>query len=243
MPMWSTNTSPDGGALEQLVVSGDSVVAMGASLGSGAIVSVHSLLTGEVVWFDLFGECGESANIVVVGGEVVYSHCDSDGANPVLEADDLVTGTLDWSRAGVWSVERGDTDASTARHLLAVGPRGNLDDMVPATGTIRHSLPGAHDALVVGSSRVFATCGTAQICAYKLSNHSQLWSVDDASTLAAEAGGVLYLADGKLLRVSTGSLITSIGRHTASHALVVGDGRMARTHNDRTLLLYALRGA
>lgn len=240
--MWSTNTSPAGGALEQLVVSGDSVVAMGVSVGSGAIVSVHSLTTGDVVWFNVFGECGESGNVVVSGGNVVYSHCDTDGANPVLEADNLATGTLAWSRAGVWSVERGDTDAATARHLLAVGPRGNLDDLVPSTGAIRHSLPGAHDALVVGSSRVFATCGTAQICGYKLINHTQLWSVADASTLAAEAGGVLYLADGKLLRVGTGALITTIGRHSASHALVVGDGRMARTHNDRTLLLYALRG-
>jgi hypothetical protein len=42
--------------------------------------------------------------------------------------------------------------------------------------------------------------------------------------------------------VGTGALITSIGRHSASNALVVGDGLMARTHNDRTLLLYALRG-
>jgi hypothetical protein len=240
--MWSTNTSPAGGALEQLVVSGDSVVARGVSAGSGAIVSVRSLLTGGVVWFNVFGECGESDNMAVVGGNVVYSHCDADGDNPVLEADNLTTGAPAWSRAGVWSVERGDTDAVTARHLLAVGPRGNLDDMVPSTGAIRHSLPGARDALVVGTSLVFTTCGTAQVCAYKLSNHSELWSVDDASTLAAEAGGVLYLADGKLLSVRTGALITSIGRHSASNALVVGDGRVARTHNNRTLLLYALRG-
>jgi hypothetical protein len=240
--LWQGITSPFGGALEHMVVSGNFVVAVGDSEGSGSIVSVNNLQTGADVWFHSFGECGESSNLAVVDGKVIYSHCDSDGSNPVLEADDLATGTLDWSRVGSWSVERGDTDALTSRHLLAVGPAGTLLDMVPQTGATRRHLAGATHALVVGRSRVFTTCNSSQICAYKLGDHSLLWSVSDPSSLAAEAGGVLYLADGKLLRVGTGSLIATIGRHSQSSSLVVGNGRMARTHNDRSLLVYGLPG-
>jgi hypothetical protein len=242
-PLWSGITSPFGGALEHMVVSGNSVVAVGDSEGSGSIVSVNNLLTGGDVWFHSFGECGESTNLAVVDGKVIYSHCDADGSNPVLEADDLATGTLAWSRAGSWSVERGDTDASTSRHVFAVGPNGNLFDMAPQTGAIRRHLPGATHALAVGRARVFTTCNSTQICAYSLGDHSLRWSVTDASSLAAEAGGVLYLADGKLLRVGTGSLIATIGRHSQSNSLVVGNGRMARTHNERSLLVYGLRGS
>jgi hypothetical protein len=240
--LWHGFTSPFGGALQHMVVSGHYVVAVGDSEGSGSIVSVNNLLTGADVWFHPFGECGESSNLAVVDGKVIYSHCDADGANPVFEADDLATGTLDWSRAGAWSVERGDTDASTSRHLFAVGPDGNLFDMVPQTGAIRRHLQGATHALAVGRSRVFTTCNSSQICAYSLGDHSLQWSVSDPSSLAAEAGGVLYLADGKLLRVRTGALIAIIGRHSQSNSLVVGNGRMARTHNERSLLVYGLPG-
>jgi hypothetical protein len=242
-PMWHGFTSPFGGALQHMVVSGNFVVAVGDSEGSGSIVSVNNLLTGADVWFHSFGECGESSNLAVVDGKVIYSHCDADGSNPVLEADNLATGTLDWSRVGTWSVERGDTDALTSRHLLAVGTNGTLVDMVPQTGATRRHLQGATHALVVGRSRVFTTCNGSQICAFKLGDHSLLWSVSDPSSLAAEAGGVLYLADGKMLRVGTGSLIATIGRHSQSSALVVGNGRMARTHSERSLLVYALPGA
>jgi PQQ-like domain len=241
-PLWHGFTSPFGGALEHMVVSGNFVVAVGDSEGSGSIVSGNNLLTGADVWFHSFGECGESSNLAVVDGKVIYSHCDADGSNPVLEADNLATGTLDWSRAGTWSVERGDTDASTSRHLFAVGPNGTMFDLRPQAGTTRRHLQGATHALAVGRSRVFTTCNASQICAYSLGNHSLLWSVSDPSSLAAEAGGVLYLADGKLLRVGTGSLIATIGRHSQSNSLVVGNGRMARTHNERSLLVYALPG-
>jgi outer membrane protein assembly factor BamB len=240
--MWHGFTSPFGGALQHMVVSGNFVVAVGDSEGSGSIVSVNNLLTGADVWFHPFGECGESSNLAVVDGKVIYSHCDADGSNPVLEADDLATGTLDWSRVGTWSVERGDTDALTSRHLLVVGPQGALVDLAPQTGATRRHLQGATHALVVGRSRVFTTCNSSQICAYKLGDHSLLWSVSDPSSLAAEAGGVLYLADGKMLRVGTGSLIATIGRHSQSSSLVVGNGRMARTHDERSLLVYALPG-
>jgi outer membrane protein assembly factor BamB len=242
-PLWHTNTSPAGGALERLVVSGGLVVATGNSVGSGSIVSAHDLLTGAVVWFGVFEDCGLSGNVAVVAGEVVYSHCDADGADPVLEADDLTTGTPDWSRSGVWSVERGDTDAATSAHLLAVGPRGTLVDLVPQTGATQGAVTGAGHALVVGTKRVYATCGTWHVCAYALDTHEQLWSVADTSTLAAEAGGVLYLADGKLLRVKAGSLIATVGRLSHSKGLVVGNGRMARTYNDGSLVLYGLPGA
>jgi hypothetical protein len=242
-PLWSGPTSPFGGALQHLVVSGDFVVALGDSVGSGSIVSVHDLSTGDDVWFHSFGECDESTNLAVVDGKVIYSHCDNDDSNPVLEADDLATGTLDWSRDGIWSVERGDTDAATSSHLFAIGPKGALVDMVPQTGATRRHLAGATHTLVVGGARVYTTCGTAQICAYKLSDHSLLWTVPDASTMAAEANGVLYLADGKALRVGTGELIAAIGRPSPSAALVVGNGRMARTYDKRRLVVYALPGA
>jgi hypothetical protein len=90
---------------------------------------------------------------------------------------------------------------------------------------------------------VYATCGTWHVCAYSLDTHQRLWSFADSSTVAAEAGGVLYLADGKLLRVKTGSLIATIGRLSHSKGLVVGNGRMARTYNDGSLVLYGLPSA
>jgi hypothetical protein len=234
-PLWHGFTSPFGGALQHMVVSGNFVVAVGDSEGSGSIVSVNNLMTGADVWFHPFGECGESSNLAVVDGKVISSHCDADGSNPVFEADDLATGALDWSRPGTWSV--------TSRHLFAVGPNGNLFDMVPQTGAIRRHLAGATHALVVGRARVFTTCNSSQICAYRLGDHSLLWTVSDRSSLAAEAGGVLYLADGKMLRVGTGELIATIGRHSQSNSLVVGNGRMARTRNERSLLVYGLPAA
>jgi hypothetical protein len=241
-PLWHEPTSPFGGALQHMVVSGNFVVAVGDSEGSGSIVSVTNLLTGADVWFHSFGECGESTNLAVVDGKVIYSHCDSDGSNPVLEADALATGTLAWSRTGTWAVERGDTDALTSHHLLAVNPNGVLDDLSPQTGTTQRRLAGATHALVVGRSRLFATCNTAQICAYKLGSHHLQWTVSDPSSLAAEAGAVLYLADGKMLRVGSGALIDSVGRRGQSHSLVVGNGRLARTHGDDALLVYGLPG-
>jgi hypothetical protein len=239
-PLWHGFTSPFGGALEHMVVSGNFVVAVGDSEGSGSIVSVNNLLTGADVWFHSFGECGESSNLAVVDGKVIYSHCDADGSNPVLEADDLATGTLDWSRVGTWSVERGDTDALTSRHLFVVAPSGALFDLRPGDGTTRHHLQGATHALAVGPSRVFTTCNVSQICAYRLGDHSLRWTISDSSRLAAEADGVLYLADGKLLRVGTGSLIATIGPPSQSDSLVVGNGRMARTRGDRALLVFSL---
>jgi outer membrane protein assembly factor BamB len=243
--LWTQPTTPDGGALTQLVVSGRYVVATGDSLGSGQMTSVRKLSTGAVVWFQTTGLCESfaSTNVVVADGNVVYAHCDQDGEEPVLEADGLASGTVAWTRTGTWSVEAGDTDALTSRHLIAVGPTGLLTDLAPATGQTRHHLAGANQALVVGTARVYTTCDTGAVCAYRLSSGVRLWSVTDASTLGAEGAGLLYLSDGSVRAIKTGALVKRFGNGDDLSALVEGNGRVAVIDGPRVLDLYGLAGS
>jgi outer membrane protein assembly factor BamB len=243
--LWTQPTTPDGGALSRLVVSGRYVVATGDSLGSGQMTSVRKLATGAVVWFQTTGSCESfaSTNVVVVDGKVVYSHCNQDGEDPVLEADGLVSGAVAWTRSGTWSVEQGDTDALTSRHLIAIGPAGVLNDLAPATGQTRHHFLDANQSLVVGTARLYTTCGTGSVCAYKLSNGTQMWSVTDASTLGAEAAGLLYLSDGSVRDTRTGVVVRRIGNGDGTSALEEGNGRVAMIDGPRVLDLYGLAGS
>jgi hypothetical protein len=243
--LWTEQTTPDGGALSQLVVSGRYVVATGISVGSGQMTSVRKLTTGAVVWFQTTGLCESfsSSNLVVVDGNVVYPHCDQDGEDPVLEADGLASGAVAWTRSGTWSVEQGDTDALTSRHLIVIGPTNLLTDLAPATGHTRHHLAGAVQSLVVGTARVYTTCGTGSVCAYRLSSGARLWSVTNASTLGAEAAGLLYLSDGSVRAVKTGAVVKRFGNGDEPSALVEGNGRVGVIDGPRVLDLYGLAGS
>jgi hypothetical protein len=67
----------------------------------------------------------------------------------------------------------------------------------------------------VDTARVYATCGASglDLCAYRTSDGSRLWRHTGVSTgLAAEAGSVLYTAEGGALNAASGKTITTVDR-------------------------------
>ena len=231
-------------ALDGMVVSGGYVAASGTTVGSGQATEVLSVADGATVWSKAGGACyqPDAAAILVVAVKVVWSHCNDDGTSADLEADALATGAKVWQRAGAWHLQRGDTDAANGAQIYAADGSGVVRDLNPRTGATRYTLTGAQRVLAVDAPRVYATCGTS-VCGYGIAAGGRLWSSrQGAIDLAAEAGGVLYLANGEVLASATGAHLRTLFESPAQ-ALVVGDGRVGVVVEPRLLDLYGLAGS
>lgn len=232
------------GPIWEVLESGNDVVVSGDSPGDGTVTSVYDVTDGALVWTQSSGEC-DNSRVIVVHTTVITDVCDPNTNAATLEGESLATGALQWSRPGDWIVLAG-SDHSTHGHAYAINPSGAVTDLNAASGATRFTLTGATGVLAVDNTRVYAECGTQTICGYSESTGARLWHVDDPSTLGAEADGVLYLADGKLLNAATGALIVRPWKLTAT-SLAIGDGRIAvdKPPSDpasTTTQLYGLTG-
>lgn len=235
--LWGSDFVYFGTALQGLVVSGKYVVASGTSLGSGARVAVYNAATGAVVWSREMSNTCESEPAIVVRSRVIYQTCDDNG-NLAMQAADLATGTVSWTKSGIWTALRGDSDAPTAHHLYAKGQHGAIVDINPATGATRFTLTGAQDVLAVGPVRVFASCD-AGICSYLTATGAPSWTTWGGAPVAL-ANGVLYTGFGQALNASTGAAIATI--FGGAKQLLVGDGRIGVVSDPRAFDLYGLPG-
>lgn len=217
------------GALDSFVVSGDEVVSEGQSVGSGTVITGFNLETGAADWTQTGdSSCGGTPTALVVHNVVVTPLCaiDNNGdSTPELVGLDLSTGDQLWSQPGTWTVSAG-SDHGVHGHIYAQPDGGVLTDLNASTGAVRLTLPNATKLLAVDNTKLYAACGTNEICGYSEATGAQLWEVSDVSTLAAEANGVLYLSDGKALRTSTGTKLVRLWRKAAT-SLSVGDGTIA----------------
>lgn len=236
--VWS-KPMPAGGALAAMGVAGSYVVAAGTSIGSGEVVSVRQLATGALVWYRATENCGQFG-VLVVAQLVMSYRCDH-GAKE-MTANKLTTGTPAWSLTGGWKLQRGDSAAG--HHLYATSPSGAVVGLDPLTGKTQYTLAGAARVLAVDTTRAYAYCGALGVCAYSTATGSRRWSAQPGSApaMAAEAGGVLYLANGRALNTGTGQTIISLWTGKAT-ALVIGDGRVAVVTDPRVLDLYGLPGS
>ncbi len=243
-PLWSVPTTPGFGPMSSMVVADGLVIGSGSSAGGGTVVSAHLVSNGKLAWQQSYGSCNNTGSAVVVGGFVVFAACGDMTGTPFLQGDNLTTGARAWRQPGTWQVERGDLSASAGKNVFAVSG-GTAFDVNPKTGATRYTLTGATNVLAVDASLVFADCSNFDICGYDLSDGSQAWQVSDNSQLAAEAGGVLYLADGQALTASTGAQLGFIwaGSALAASAIAVGEGRIAVVNDPRVLDIYGLPGS
>ena len=241
---WRVAASPLVGALLDVVVSGSRVVNAGGAPSSTPYVAVRSLATGAVVWFKTACQLFPLP-AVVEDGLVFVNRCDADGfSHPRLVAARLSDGAVLWTKPGFWSIERGDSDGTNGVHLYAQHA-GVLTDINPATGAVRYTIPGTDvRALAVDSARLYATC-SAGLCTYARGTGALLWStpVDPSMGTAqsAVADGVVYLPDGRALRASDGSLLTTLWVDRATQ-ISVGDGHVAAVTDPRIVDVYGLAG-
>jgi len=236
---WNANLSTP---VEEIVVSGNTVVVGGASLGSGSAVKALNLATGAPVWTKESCLSFTKVPMLVVKGNVVFNTCAEDGSGAAIEAVTLTTGAHAWTKSGAWQLQRGDSDASTAAHLYLSGSNG-VTDVNPATGATRYTLPGAGaTVLAVGASRVFTNCSShTDVCAYNRANGAALWTATGPAAPLAVANDVVYLADGRALKVVNGSVITDLWTGEATR-LSVGAGYIAVVVNPRVIDLYGATG-
>jgi len=228
--------------LDRMVVSGGYVIFSGSSAETPDVVQVRRLTTGALVWAR-YPTC-EGGSVLVVAQRVVYNSCDADGAAR-LTARTLATGALSWNRYGNWGLQRGDTDASTGRHLFATNPNNAIVSLNPLTGKTQYQLVYADNVLAVATARVFADCGSLGVCAYSITSGGLQWNTQPGSTthMAASAGGVLYLDQGLALNTGTGQAMATLSAagSTVSGTPVVGDGRIAVSTGE-VLALFGLPG-
>ncbi|HEY7176261.1 MAG TPA: PQQ-binding-like beta-propeller repeat protein, partial [Micromonosporaceae bacterium] len=198
--------------------------------------------TGALLWTKHFDNvCSEPA--IVVDGLVIYNNCDTDK----LTAAKLFNGSTAWTKAGIWTVERGDSDTTSAHHLYAVSTSGAVTDLNPTNGATRFTLTGATHTLAVDATQVYAACN-AGLCAYNRGTGALIWGEASASgwdvdtKSVAIGGSVLYGANGTILRASTGAFVAVLSDQTANN-VVVGDGRLAFTVDSRIIDLYGVSGS
>jgi outer membrane protein assembly factor BamB len=237
--VWSKPTTPTGGPLNQMVVSGAFVAAAGDSPGGGDVVSVRRLSNGAAVWHS-FTNCGSGA-VAVMAGLVVSARCNP--SNPALVASNLATGAPAWSLPGAWTVQRGDHGGASG-HLFATNPAGSVVGLNPATGQTLYTLAGATNVLAADGARAYGDCGTLGVCAYSTATGARVWNAQPGTVtpvMAAEAGGVLYLDQGVALNSGTGKTIEALWSGGAS-GLAIGDGRIAVVNDPRVIDLFGLHG-
>ena len=247
-----TKLVPRQGNLQALVVSNGFVVAAGSSDGSGIIVTVRKLGTGANVWTRGAGaDCSYFPFPLMVVDQVVISP-GTCAQTPRIVGRDLTTGAVLWQRIGNFIPLRGDSDSTTGRHVLTTNPSGTVVSLDPLTGKTQYSLAGAANVLAVDGSQVYGACGggsNVQVCAYDSATGALKWQakpeIFSEPTLAAEAGGVLYLAEGYALDTATGNTLTTLWDpfDLLSTSLAVGDGRVAAVLDKRVVDLYGLPGS
>jgi len=247
-----TKLVPLQGNLQALVVSNGFVVAGGSSDGSGLIVTVRKLSTGANVWTRGGGaDCSYFPLPLMVVDQVVITPGTCAQSQRIVGRN-LATGALLWQLIGNFTPLRGDSDSTTGRHVFVVNPSGTVVGLDPLTGKTQYSLTGAANLLAVDGSQAYAACGggsNLQVCAYDSGTGSLNWQAQpeifDQPTLAAEAGGVLYLAEGVALDTTTGKTLTTLWGpfNSPSTSLAVGDGRVAAVLNPRVVDLYGLPGS
>lgn len=236
-----------GGSMQ---LSSNYIVLSGSASNDGQVTSVYQAATGNLVWSTDGESCRAGAEgAIVVAAEVIWNNCnETDDGTAVLEADSLSTGSVLWTRAGSWSIIRGDSDgAATGHHIFALDASGTVNDINPKTGATRYTLTGATTVLA-DDTRIYASCGNGTVCAFDTATGTHEWTVDEnQSGIAAEADGVLYLDDGDALVGSTGAVIKqvfTIPYRSFADFLAVGDGRIAViTNDDRIIDLYGLAGS
>lgn len=238
-------TAGVGSALDSMVVSGSYLVETGSSIGSGQVISVRRVGTGAVVWQQVGADCADygATPLVVVDQRVVTHRCDADTGAPSLTAYRLTSGALSWTRAIDWPIERADSGAFGTRHLLVKDDNGYVLDLDPVTGVTQYYLAAATSVLAIDASRVYAKCGSGSVCAFAVGSGAALWSTADSSGLAAEANGVLYLGDGRVLDAGTGAGLARLFTAGSASILFVAGGRVGAATSARTLALYGLAGS
>jgi hypothetical protein len=236
--VWS---SGPGREIDDAVIATSYVITEGQD-AIGSVAQVFNLNNGSFVWSTQQG-CGIGGDAVVVDLVVMSYGCDTQG-NETLEGNSLSTGALLWSLPGNWRIQRGDLSGSAGKHLYATNPSGTTVALNPLTGQVQYSLNGVGGVLAVDASRVYAGCGNSgasAVCAYDINTGALDWQNTQRNAfLAAEADGVLYLADGSALNAATGKVITTIWG--GASAIAVGDGRIAVVSDPRVLDLYGLPG-
>lgn len=214
-------------AERRLVVSGTTVYGKG--------VHVLDATTGATIWSRHTLGCIDDA--LVVRRAVITGVCDEDLS--ALQARRHSDGSLLWSRPGAWSPERGDQSGYDGQLVLAVSPSGRLAALDAATGATRWSTSLATQSVAVDAYRVYARCGEA-VCALSRSNGALLWTGPAVPGDVAVANGVVYLADGQVLRASTGALLGRLW-FDDHHLVAVAGGHVVASDADwRVFDLYAL---
>jgi hypothetical protein len=224
---------------DSMAVAGSYVIAEGEDRG-GAFVWVLNLSNGTFVWTG--GPCTTTAPLVV-GGLVIENNGTCDG----FEAQSLATGNVAWNLSGSesapWNYQIGDLSGPAGAHLYATDPTGTVEDLNPLTGQEEYSLSGAVTVLAVDLSRVYATCGSSQLCAYNIGDGALEWQDNYSPGLIAVADGVLYLDSGVALNAATGQVIKTLWPGGYGTPLAVGNGRIAVVTDPRVLDLYGLNGS
>ena len=154
----------------------------------------------------------------------------------------LATGAHSWTKPGSWQLQRGDSDLSTASHLYLSGASGVVD-VNPGTGATRYTVAGAGTkVLAVSATQLFTDCPShTGVCAYTRATGAALWTVTGQGAPLAVANDVVYLADGRALKASTGSVLTDLWTGQATQ-LSVGDGYIAAAVDPRVIDLYGAAG-
>lgn len=95
-------------------------------------------------------------------------------------------------------------------------------------------------ALVAAGLVIAPRCGRSpSLVANKLTTGARVWRL--AVSLAAEAGGIVYLGQGQVLNSATGKTITYLWDvYPPASELAVGQGRIVVVTDPRVLDLYGL---
>ncbi len=241
--VWSASPSE---GLSQEVVDHGYVVTAGID-AAGYFFYVLNLSNGKTAW-KYTTPCMPYPSPPLVVGSLVMSYGCANQENSTIEARNLSTGTVVWSRAGNWTFQRG---GFSGKQVFATNPAGTVVALDPLTGQVEYSLSQAVNVLAVDNSRAYAACGSSDhyVCAYNINSGALEWRdthlLGPFPALAAEADGVLYLDSGDALNAATGQVIKTLyGSYynSPATALAVGDGRIAVVSDPRVLDLFGLPG-
>lgn len=213
---------------QRLVMSGYTVY--------GNSVNVLDAATGTTVW-SRTDPLSCTANALVVRRSVIMAVCDEERF--ALQARRLSDGALLWSRTGAWTPERGDRAGYDGQLVMAVSPSGRLTALDAATGATRWSTSLASQSLAVDNYRVYARCGDA-VCALSRGNGALLWTGPAVPGDVVVANGVLYLANGQVMRASTGAVLGRLWDDDHRLLAVAGGRVVASDADQRVFDLYAV---
>jgi outer membrane protein assembly factor BamB len=175
------------GVIDDAVKVGSYVITAGWD-ATGYTSSVLKLSDGTPVWSTSAGCATNVPDPALVVGLVVMTYgCDSQGIEDI-EARNLATGAVAWSRPAGWTLQRGDLGGSAGKHLYARNPSATVVALNPLTGQKEYSLRQAVNVLAVPASRIYAACGSQgqYVCAYNINTGALEWQ--DTPPYAQPAG-------------------------------------------------------